>query len=226
MFRRRVRSLALLVLAGGSLAAQSGSGSPAERLPLSAGNWWVFGAASGERFEIRATEERASRDGSRLVRLDDSNGDYRVLTVGPDVGVSLVELHRLGQAPVTFEPPLVLLPAGARAGSSHQHESALRAFDPSGDSEPQEGSARARVSFGRIEAVRSPAGQFADCLPVDAEIELSWREGAPGADTLRMWLAPGVGPVRVITGGDARPELDLRLLEARVGERSWPAEGR
>jgi hypothetical protein len=197
-------------------------------VPLAAGNWWVLGATSGERLELRATDERSSREGDRVVRrvvrVDDSNGDWRLVALAADGSVLLVELHLLGQAPATFEPPLAILPAGIRAGERHEQESALRAFDPSGDIEPQEGSARVQAAVGRPESVRTPAGAFTDCLPVEGQLELSWRDGTESQQTFRLWLAPGVGPVRLLLGPAGSRAPDLLLLEARVGERVFPAE--
>jgi leucyl/phenylalanyl-tRNA--protein transferase len=65
---------------------------------MAAGNRWVFGTSAGDRFEIRVTEERTERDGSRVVRVDDSGGDYRIVVIAPDQAASLLELHRLGHA--------------------------------------------------------------------------------------------------------------------------------
>ncbi|HUP23739.1 MAG TPA: hypothetical protein VNB06_12460, partial [Thermoanaerobaculia bacterium] len=157
---------------------------------MAAGNRWVFGTTAGDRFEIRVTEERAERDGSRVVRVDDSGGDYRLVRIAPDQATSLLELHRFGHAPATFDPPLVLVPAGAAPGTRHQHEAALRAFDPGGDSEPQQGTARTELSIGRPETVRAPAGQFPASLPLDGVIELSWGDGSRHAETFRVWIAP------------------------------------
>ena len=194
------------------------------RWPLAAGNWWVLGSPSGERLELRASEERTSREGDRVVRVDDSNGDYRLLSLARDGSVELFELHRFGHAPMTFDPPLSLLPADARPGASHGHETALRSFDPSGDSEPQPGKARVRIEIGRPEAVRTPAGPFADCLVVETSLSLAWQDGTAHEETWRVWLAPRVGPVRWIAGAGSRGAPDLRLLEASVGDKPIPAE--
>ena len=227
----RARALALAAATIASLAvgavlrAQTVANGPLEgRWPLAAGNWWVLGSPSGERLELRASEERTSREGARVVRVDDSNGDYRLLSLGRDGSVELFELHRLGHAPMTFEPPLSLLPADARPGASHGHETALRSFDPSGDSEPQPGKARVRIEIGRPEVLRTPAGQFASCLAVETSLSLAWSDGTAHEETWRVWLAPGVGPVRWIAGAGSRGAPDLRLLEASVGDKPIPAE--
>jgi hypothetical protein len=218
-------ALALVLACGGVANGQpAGAGRDAPLLPMAAGNRWVFGTSAGDRFEIRVTEERTERDGSRVVRVDDSGGDYRIVLIAPDQAASLLELHRLGHAPATFDPPLMPLPSGAAPGTRHQHEAALRAFDPSGDSEPQEGTARTELSIGRPEAVRAPAGQFSASLPLEGVIELTWGDGSKHAETFRVWVAPGVGPVRLLVGATPRGASDLRLLEAKVGNLVLPAE--
>lgn len=228
--RRAGRSLATSAVLGcllaAALLAQPGSPRAAgDRLPLASGSWWVFGGPGGERLEIRLTEESATAAGkSRVLRLDDSNGDYRLLAVAADDSITLLQLHRLGHAPARFDPPLVLAPARLAAGSRHEHRTELRTFDPSGQAEAQPGTAATQLEAGRLETVRTPAGTFADCLPVDGKLELVWGDGERQIEAFRVWLAPGVGPVRLHPAAASQPAADLRLLEARVGERSVPEE--
>ena len=217
-------SCGLAWLLAAEVLAQGANPDAADHMPLASGNWWVLGASAGERFEIRVTEMRSERDGTRLVRVDDSNGDYRLLSIAADRSISLLELHRLGQAPLGLDPPLVMLPGNVAAGARHEHQTMARAFDPSGDSEPQQGSARAELAAARIEAVRTPAGRFEDCLALEGQVELAWSGGESQVEKFLVWLAPGVGPVRLQLGPDPRRATDLRLLEARVGDRSVPAE--
>jgi hypothetical protein len=207
-----------------AVRAQS-AGALGGRLPLEPGSWWVLATSAGERLELRASEGSARSGDERVVRVDASNGDYRLLALASDGSLRLLEQQRFGRAPTSFDPALVVLPPGGAAEGRHEHETTLRSFDPSGDSEPQPGRARIRVTAGRPEAVRTPAGQFTDCLPVEVVLALDWQDGSASEHPLRVWLAPGVGPVRVVVAGsDARRAADLRLLEASVGDRRWPAD--
>ena len=96
-----------------------------------------------------------------------------------------------------FDPPLAPFPSVIRPDQTAVTEVAVRYYDRTGRLRFR-GTVERRVELEGLESVEVPAGRFADCLRLRADMRFRFPWG-PRVDTTEYtWLARGVGEVRRI----------------------------
>jgi len=98
---------------------------------------------------------------------------------------------------IGFEPPLVMVPRRLEAGEPLEVAGQCTVWNRQGR-RLLNGSYARRIALEGLEEVRSPAGAFADCARLRTSTSLRFALGPSAELTQYLWLAPGVGPVRMI----------------------------
>lgn len=201
-FLRRAAGFATLLLAacgGGGGGSPGDPGSAPDYLPLAIGNRWAFD--DGSQSEVIGQRDAG---GQRWWVLQDTPGDGSAATEGllrtdAQGAYTRAENSQGGAVESVYFP----LPAvvGARFGAASYHYAALYDYDGNGTLDDVDLQGESTVVG--FETVVTPAGRFEGALHLRQTYSstITYRpSGATGAlssGTGDVWLAPGVGPVRM-----------------------------
>ena len=179
--------------------------------PDNIGNEWVFLSTDGleERvLRIQANTETNYRqlvDQTREVRPPQEETGYSRFVIQP--GTNSIKIMKatftfglVGEIDIPYTPPQVFLPIPIQLGAEWSVKGSVKL--------PLLGQIQAenRQKAVAIETVSVPVGTFEDCLKITQNNAL--KSPVLGMElTGTMWLAPDLGPVKLISSGDIVFEL-------------------
>ena len=199
--------------------------------PVNVGNTWVLRSTDGAEQFTYTLQGPENVGGKELILLniksetlgtDTTSTDKYYITVEADGGLMLhesaVDQGTFGVAEATFDPPVPFFPADLPLEYSWEivTETELNLVGAT--------TATSTLTIVAIEDVETPAGTFKDCV----KVEVSRRSVTALAvlrETFYQWLAPDVGPVKLVDSQDIAYELQsYSLVEPTVEPPAEPTE--
>ena len=195
-------------------------------LPMRAGDSWSYRDPATEATVVRyaSEEDETSIEDQplRLVRIDSSDGDYRVEARGAGVGLLWLQEAVLGGGLLDYTGGLHLLPAEIETGAAYASSTD---YSVTVDDESVEtGTVTSRVQVGALRSVRVGDELLDDCLELRVELRYRSTEGDEQDSQVTLVFARGVGLVGESGAATIAPALRttltprrLDLVEAAVG---------
>ncbi len=164
------------------------------RSPSSVGRAQTASARAAGSTAFAISVDEITDTGKEAVRRDQSNGDYRLQHVD-DQGLWLHSVHFPGDRAVVYEYALLLIPATLAVGATHETEVDYRSTELGRSS----GGGTQSFEVHRLpdESMTTPLGRFDRCLVLRIRGRRVAAEGDSSSYELTVWLAPGVGEVRL-----------------------------
>ena len=170
------------------LAAPADVGS---HLGLEEGRSWSYAAGS----ETTSVQARAAEvDGAAAFALVAGDGTSWIVTFDPEAGLLMHSTALADGTVITYERPVVLLPASLEPGTLHSSQ--RRFVRRRGEEKVGVGAHSFEAEILDTGTVETPAGRFEDCLEIDRHaVRMDYAGGQEDYDVTE-WYAPSVGLVK------------------------------
>jgi hypothetical protein len=170
------------------LAAQA---DVASHLGLEEGRSWRYAAGS----ETTSVQARAAEvSGTGAFALVAGDGTSWIVTFDPEAGLLMHSTSLADGTVITYERPVVLLPASLEPGALHSVQ--RRFVRRRGEEKVGVGAHSFEAELLDTVSVETPAGRFEDCLEIHRHsVRMDYAGGQEDYDVTE-WYAPSVGLVK------------------------------